>query len=114
MSWARFAAMIITSSFIMFFLMYQLVYSIDHAHFSLNRLIASLLMGSIMTIIMLSFMWSMYKMKLLLNDIAQKGERSVAKPPSRSTRITPETQRKIEEALMLTSRHTTEIGTIWS
>lgn len=60
MGWGRFAAMIITSTFIMFFLMYQLVYSFDHAHFSLNRFTASLLMGSVMSIIMLSFMWSMY------------------------------------------------------
>lgn len=60
-SWGRFAAMIATSTFIMFFLMYQLIYSLEHATFSLNRLIASLLMGSVMTLVMLSFMWSMYK-----------------------------------------------------
>lgn len=60
MTWSRFGAMIATSTFIMFFLMYQLVYSIDHAMFSLNRLIASLVMGCVMTIVMLSFMWSMY------------------------------------------------------
>lgn len=61
MSWGRFAAMIATSTFIMFFLMYQLVYSFDHAMFSMNRFIASLVMGSVMTIVMLSFMWHMYK-----------------------------------------------------
>ncbi len=61
MSWGRFAAMIATSTFIMFFLMYQLVYSFDHATFSVNRLIASLVMGCVMTIVMLGFMWSMYK-----------------------------------------------------
>ncbi|MGE5457876.1 MAG: DUF305 domain-containing protein [Methanococcaceae archaeon] len=61
MSWMRFAAMIVTSTFIMFFLMYQLVYSYDHVMFSLNRLIASLVMGCVMTILMLSFMWSMYR-----------------------------------------------------
>ena len=175
MGWGRFAAMIITSTFIMFFLMYQLVYSLDHAHFSLNRFIASLLMGSVMTIIMLSFMWSMYKgtgvkiavlvlatllgllllsanrsqtliddtgfmqsmiphhsiainnsrkasisdprvrkladdiikaqvleiaqMKLLLNDIAENGERGEAELPPRSTKVTPEMERKIEEAV---------------
>lgn len=59
--WGRFAAMIATSTFIMFFLMYQLIYSLDHATFSLNRLTASLLMGCVMTLVMLSFMWSMYK-----------------------------------------------------
>jgi hypothetical protein len=61
MSWGRFAAMIATSTFIMFFLMYQLIYSLDHAMFSINRFIASLVMGCVMTIVMLSFMWSMYK-----------------------------------------------------
>ena len=61
MSWAKFAAMIATSTFIMFFLMYQLVYSSDHAMFSLNRLIASLVMGCVMAVVMLGFMWSMYK-----------------------------------------------------
>lgn len=61
MNWSRFAAMIAASTFIMFFLMYQLVYSLDHAMFSVNRLIASFVMGCVMTIVMLSFMWSMYK-----------------------------------------------------
>ena len=61
MSWGRFAAMIATSTVIMVFLMYQLIYSYDHAVFSVNRLIASLVMGCVMTVVMLSFMWSMYK-----------------------------------------------------
>lgn len=61
MPWWRFGAMIATSTFIMFFLMYQLVYSSQHAMFSINRLIASLVMGCVMTVIMLGFMWSMYK-----------------------------------------------------
>lgn len=61
MSWRRFAAMIAVSAFVMFFLMYQLVYSLDHATFSLNRAIASLVMGCVMAVVMLAFMWSMYK-----------------------------------------------------
>jgi hypothetical protein len=61
MGWGRFAAMIATSTVIMFFLMYQLVYSADHAMFSLNRLLASLIMGTVMTIVMLAFMWKMYE-----------------------------------------------------
>lgn len=60
MSWGRFFAMIGTSTVIMFFLMYQLVYEGSHLMFSLNRLIASLVMGAVMTIVMLGFMWSMY------------------------------------------------------
>lgn len=61
MGWGRFAAMIATSTFIMFFLMYQLVYSLDHAKFSLNRLVSSLIMGAVMAVVMLGFMWPMYK-----------------------------------------------------
>lgn len=61
MGWGRFAGMIATSTVIMFFLMYQLVYSTEHATFSLNRMIASLLMGSVMTVVMLGFMWPMYR-----------------------------------------------------
>lgn len=61
MSWVRFATMIATSTFIMFFLMYQLVYSLDHAVFSINRLFASLVMGCVMTVVMLGFMWRMYE-----------------------------------------------------
>lgn len=61
MRWGRFAAMIATSTVIMFFLMYQLVYRIDHAMFSVNRLVASLVMGCVMTVVMLGFMWSMYE-----------------------------------------------------
>lgn len=60
MSWVRFAGMIAVSTFIMFFLMYQLIYSLDHAMFSVNRLLASLVMGCVMSIVMLGFMWSMY------------------------------------------------------
>jgi len=59
MGWGRFAAMIATSTFIMFFLMYQLIYTIDHATFSVNRLVASLVMGTVMTLVMLGYMWSM-------------------------------------------------------
>ena len=61
MSWGRFAAMIATSTFIMFFLMYQLVYSSEHLMFSINRFVASLVMGAVMTLVMLGFIWSMYK-----------------------------------------------------
>ena len=61
MGWGKFAAMIVTSVAIMFVLMYQLVYSFDHVMFSVNRLVASLVMGCVMTLVMLGFMWSMYQ-----------------------------------------------------
>ena len=51
MGWGRFAGMIATSSIIMFFLMYQLVYSADHAMFSLNRALASAIMGAVMRMV---------------------------------------------------------------
>ena len=61
MGWGRFAAMIATSTAIMFPLMYQLVYGADHLALSVNRLVASLVMGCVMTVVMLAFMWSMYR-----------------------------------------------------
>ncbi len=60
-SYKRLAAMIATSTVIMFCLMYQLVYEADHLMFSLSRLIASLVMAAVMTVVMLGFMWSMYE-----------------------------------------------------
>ncbi|MFN4141752.1 MAG: DUF305 domain-containing protein [Aestuariivirga sp.] len=65
--------MIAVSTVLMFFLMYQLVYSIDHATFSVNRLLAALIMACVMTIVMLAFMWSMYsgvKLKIAVLSIA--------------------------------------------
>ena len=61
MGWGMFAAMIATSAFIMFFLMYQLIYSLDHFFFSTNRMVAALIMGATMTVVMLGYMWSMYR-----------------------------------------------------
>lgn len=61
MGWGRFAAMILTSTAVMVVLMYQLVYAWDHLFFSLNRLVASLVMGCVMVVIMLGFMWPMYQ-----------------------------------------------------
>lgn len=61
MGWGRFAGMIIASTAAMFLLMYQLVYSLDHLMFSLNRFMASLVMACVMSIIMLAFMWPMYR-----------------------------------------------------
>ena len=61
MSWMKFAGMIAVSTVVMFFLMYQLVYSFDHAMFSVNRMIASLVMACVMSVVMLAFMWPMYE-----------------------------------------------------
>ncbi|OHB31415.1 MAG: DUF305 domain-containing protein [Phenylobacterium sp. RIFCSPHIGHO2_01_FULL_69_31] len=61
MGWVRFGAMIAVSTTIMFFLMYQLVYSADHALFSLTRLVSALVMACVMSAVMLAFMWKMYR-----------------------------------------------------
>lgn len=61
MSWGKFAGMIAVSTVIMFGLMYQLVYSADHVTFSVNRMMSSLVMACVMSIVMLAFMWPMYK-----------------------------------------------------
>ncbi len=61
MGWGRFAAMILTSTAVMVVLMYQMVYDWDHVVFSVNRLLAPLVMGCVMVVIMLVFMWPMYK-----------------------------------------------------
>ena len=61
MSWGRLAGMIAVSTAIMFVLMYQLVYEPDHLYFSLSRFLASLVMACVMTVVMLAFMWPMYK-----------------------------------------------------
>lgn len=78
MSWWRFAAMIGVSTAVMLPLMYQLVYAPEHLEFSLNRLLASLVMGAVMAIIMLSFMWKMYrgqaaKVAVLVGAVAVAG-----------------------------------------
>jgi hypothetical protein len=63
MSYTRFAAMIATSTAIMFGLMYLNTYALDHVFFSQTRAWMALLMGAVMAIVMLGFMWSMYKDK---------------------------------------------------
>lgn len=60
MSYARFFAMIATSTLIMYGLMYLNSYSIDHVFFSETRAYMALYMGAVMAIIMLGFMLTMY------------------------------------------------------
>lgn len=61
MSYGRFAAMIATSTVVMFGLMYINTYIWDHVQFSETRLYMALLMGAVMAIIMLGFMLGMYR-----------------------------------------------------
>ena len=59
--YARFAAMIATSTVVMFGLMYLNVYQLDHVYFSQTRLYMALIMGAAMAVIMLAFMPNMYQ-----------------------------------------------------
>jgi uncharacterized protein (DUF305 family) len=61
MSYARFAAMIVTSTVVMFVLMYLNTYALNHVTYSQTRTWMALMMGAVMAMIMMSFMVSMYK-----------------------------------------------------
>lgn len=60
MSYWRFAAMIATSTVVMFGLMYLNTYAIDHIWFSQTRAWMAVVMGATMAVVMLGFMWKMY------------------------------------------------------
>lgn len=61
MSYTRFGAMIVTSTVVMFGLMYLNTYSIEHVFFSQTRMWMAFFMGAVMAMIMLSFMLGMYR-----------------------------------------------------
>ncbi|MEH6676630.1 DUF305 domain-containing protein [Phenylobacterium sp.] len=61
MSYWRFAAMIATSTLVMYGLMYLNTYAFEHIFFSETRAWMALLMGATMAVIMLGFMLNMYK-----------------------------------------------------
>jgi uncharacterized protein (DUF305 family) len=63
MSYARFGAMIAVSTVVMFGLMYLNTYALDHVWYSQTRTWMALLMGAVMAVVMLGFMWAMYKSK---------------------------------------------------
>ncbi|MBI2747816.1 MAG: DUF305 domain-containing protein [Burkholderiales bacterium] len=60
MSYGKFAAMIATSTVVMFGLMYLNTYALDHVYFSETRAYMALVMGATMAVIMLGFMLAMY------------------------------------------------------
>ena len=71
MGYGRFAAMIATSTAVMFILMYVNVYALGHIQFSQTRFWMAFVMGAAMAIIMLGWMWGMYKnMKVNLAILA--------------------------------------------
>jgi hypothetical protein len=57
----KFAAMIATSTIVMFGLMYLNTYALDHVWFSETRLFMAFVMGASMAVIMLGFMLNMYR-----------------------------------------------------
>lgn len=61
MTYPRFIAMIIVSTVIMFGLMYMNTYAIDHIFYSQTRAWMAVVMGATMAVIMLTFMFDMYK-----------------------------------------------------
>ena len=63
MSYGKFAAMIVTSTVVMFGLMYLNTYAIDHVFFSQTRAWMALVMGATMGVVMLAFMAGMYESK---------------------------------------------------
>jgi hypothetical protein len=63
MSYLRFAAMIVTSTVIMYGLMYLNTYELDHVYYSQTRVWMAIVMGATMAVIMLLFMLGMYKNK---------------------------------------------------
>lgn len=58
--YAKFGAMIATSTLVMFGLMYLNTYQLDHVFFSETRAYMALVMGTSMAIVMLAFMPKMY------------------------------------------------------
>lgn len=60
-SYLRFAAMIATSTLVMFGLMYLNTYAASHAWFSQTRMWMALYMGAAMASVMLAFMLGMYR-----------------------------------------------------
>jgi len=60
MSYTRFGAMILTSTLVMFGLMYLNTYAPDHVFWSETRFWMAFVMGAGMMVVMLAFMWGMY------------------------------------------------------
>jgi Domain of unknown function (DUF305) len=65
MSYVRFFLMILTSTVVMFILMYLNTYAWEHVFFSETRTYMAILMGATMAVIMLAYMLGMYSNKPL-------------------------------------------------
>ena len=65
MSYIRFGLMILTSTVVMFILMYLNTYAWEHVFFSETRTYMAIMMGATMAVIMLAYMLGMYSNKAL-------------------------------------------------
>ena len=65
MSYIRFGLMILTSTVVMFVLMYLNTYAWEHVFFSETRTYMAIMMGATMSVIMLAYMLGMYSNKAL-------------------------------------------------
>ncbi|WP_116599005.1 DUF305 domain-containing protein [Primorskyibacter marinus] len=65
MSYIRFSLMILTSTVVMFILMYLNTYAWEHVFFSETRTYMAIMMGATMAVIMLAYMLGMYSSKRL-------------------------------------------------
>lgn len=61
MSYWHFSTMIVVSTVVMFGLMCLNTYPLDHVFYSQTRIWMAVVMGATMAIIMIAFMWSMYR-----------------------------------------------------
>ncbi|MDT2684879.1 DUF305 domain-containing protein [Enterococcus gallinarum] len=61
--YVRFGVMILVSTVVMFGMMYLNVFQWEHIFYSQTRLFMALMMGAVMAMIMLLFMWRMYENK---------------------------------------------------
>lgn len=60
-NYGRFMAMVGTSTLIMFGIMYLNTYALDHVMWSETRFWMTFVMGAVMAVVMLLFMWGMYR-----------------------------------------------------
>lgn len=78
MSYWRFAAMVATSTVIMYGVMYLNTYAFEHVLWSETRAWMALVMGAVMAIVMLAFMLNMYNKKPMNIAIFAGGAASFA------------------------------------
>lgn len=64
-TYVRFGLMILTSSLVMYIVMYLNTYSIDHVFWSWTRFFMTMMSAATMTVIMLAFMMGMYRNRMV-------------------------------------------------